>query len=108
MTWVDSPNVNLSGSSITSADQYFDESQRRMMIRRFTPDFEYQSADVDWQISSRDRPRSTAVTTSYTLTSSETKEDFRKSGRIFSLYFQTSGTLRFGKPVFDIVPMGER
>lgn len=95
---------------IQSADWYLDESQRRMMIRGFVPDFEYQGGTVTLAVAARDRPSSTASTGSYSVTTSVTKKDFRKSGKIVSVKFTpaTNTRLRLGKPVFDVVPMGER
>ncbi|MGZ8360963.1 MAG: hypothetical protein ACXWUX_10630, partial [Allosphingosinicella sp.] len=38
------------------------------------------------------------------------KKDFRASGRIFAFRFETAGPfrVRFGKPLFDVVPLGAR
>jgi hypothetical protein len=39
------------------------------------------------------------------------KKDFRASGKIVAIKFQSTGgdvNWRLGKPLFDIVPMGER
>lgn len=95
---------------IQSADQYFSNSQRRMMVRSFIPDFEYQSGDVALTLTVRDRPQSTAVTKGpYTVTTAMNKKDFRASGKLMSMKFSaTAQYFRLGKPVFDAVPMGER
>ena len=93
-----------------SADQYLDNSQRRMMIRSFVPDFEDQSASVDLTIFVRDRPNSAAVTKGpYAITTGTTKKDLRASGKIVDVKISgESAYLRLGKPLFDVVPMGER
>ena len=100
---------------ITSADQYLDKGQRRMMIRSFIPDFEDQSADVFLTLFVRDRPMSSATTKGpHTITTATTKKDFRASGKIVSVKIagnaSQAGLLRcrLGKPLFDMVPLGER
>jgi hypothetical protein len=97
-------------SSLTSADQYLDNSQRRLMVRSFIPDFEYQSGDVALTVYCRDRPQSMAVTKGpYTIGTTATKKDFRASGKIVSVKFSgNSVRYRLGKPCFDTVPLGER
>jgi hypothetical protein len=52
-------------------------------------------------------PANNAVISALTRKS---KRDFRASGRVFAFKFATAGAfrVRFGKPVFDVVPMGER
>jgi len=97
---------------IQSADQYLDNSQRRMMIRSVLPDFEDQAGDILLTLFVRDRPQSPATTKGpHTLTTATTKKDFRASGKIVSAKFGGSATslyFRMGKPMFDVVPMGER
>lgn len=97
-------------SYIQSADRTIDNSQRRVMIRSFIPDFEYQSGNVSLTVFVRDRPQSTAVTKGpFTISTSATKKDFRASGKIAAV--RLSGTavyFRLGKPLFDVVPLGER
>jgi hypothetical protein len=94
---------------IQSTDQYIDNSQRRMMIKGIVPDFESQIGEVAVTLDCRDRPQSTAVTKGlYTLTTASTKMDFRASGKIMSVKFSSAERFRLGKPLFDIVPLGER
>jgi hypothetical protein len=103
---------------ITSADQYIDNSQRRMMIRSVLPDFETASGALPTNAVSltlfvRDRPQSTAVTKGpYSIAAGATKKDFRASGKIMAAKFSQSTNvdreLRLGKPTFDVVPMGGR
>jgi hypothetical protein len=94
---------------IQTADQYFDESQTRMMIRSVVPDFE--DGSVNLYVYVRSRPQDTPVTKGpYAITDETSKKDFRASGKIIAMKFDgTSGTFwRLGKPLFDVVPMGER
>lgn len=97
--------------SIQSADFYIDNSQRRAMIRSMVPDFEDQTGDISLTLFVRNYPQSSATTKGpYTLTTSTTKKDFRASGKVVSVKFSGLATTygRLGKPMFDIVPMGER
>jgi hypothetical protein len=98
-------------SSITSADFYLDNSQRRAMVRGIIPDFDAQGGTVNLYLRVRDRPLSTAtVKGPYALTTATTKKDFRASGKIITVQFEaaTAARFRLGKPLFDIVPLGER
>jgi hypothetical protein len=109
--WHDVQGFAPPTSYIQSADQYIDNSQRRMMIRGAIPDFDYQSGDVSLTLFTRDRPQSTPVTKGpYVLAASATKKDFRASGKIVAVKFSAeSGTyFRLGKPLFDTVATGER
>lgn len=106
-------NSAINIAYIQSADQYLDNSQRRMMIRRFIPDFETQADDVDLTLFVRDYPMSSATTKGpHTISTSTTKKDFRASGKIVAVKLsQVSGSVgdfRLGKPLFDAVPLGER
>ena len=104
-----------------SSDIYLDAGQRRMMIRSLRPDFNAQSGNITVTVKVRDYPtQGTISTTAPTVTTSTTKKDFRKSGKLVSLKIagddgvsvSANGTLntfaRQGLPVFDVVPMGER
>jgi len=96
---------------IQSADQYLDEGQRRMMVRRLIPDFEEQSGSISLTLYMRDRPKSSTVTKGpYTIEGTDTKKDFRASGKLMAVKFsaQSARRLRLGKPLFDMVPVGER
>ncbi|HEX5184233.1 MAG TPA: hypothetical protein VFW19_13935 [Allosphingosinicella sp.] len=95
---------------LQSADQYLDNGKTRMMIRGFVPDFEYQTGDVALTLTMRDRPRATAVAKGpYTIGETDTKLDFRASGQIAAVRLDgTSMTMRLGKPLFDLVPLGGR
>lgn len=109
------PASSGSGSAITvswnirSADQYIKDGRQRIEVQRVVPDFEQQTNDVDLTLYMRDRPQSTAVTKGpYTLTNTATKKDFRASGMIMAVKLSGTGQMRLGKPVFDLVPMGQR
>lgn len=100
---------------IQSADQYLDQGERRVLVKRFIPDLEDQVGSVTLTLSSKRFPQSTATThTAQTLTTATTKKDFRVSGMMFAAKF--SGTvpttvgnyMRLGKPLFDVVTLGER
>lgn len=97
--------------SITSADFYIDNAQRRSMIRGTIPDFEDQNGDVLLTVFMRDRPQSAAVTKGpFTVSTSTSKKDFRGSGKVIAVkYSGAAGTYaRLGKQLFDVVPMGQR
>lgn len=104
--------TSISGAYIQSADFYLDESQRRMMIRSIVTDFEAMAGNVALTLYVRDRPLSSATTKGpYTLAEGAPKKDFRASGKIVSAKFAASSTatlMRLGKPLFDVVPLGER
>lgn len=103
---------NISGAYIQSADFYLDDSRRRMMIRGIIPDFEEQDGAVSLTLFVRDRPMSSATTKGpYSIAAAATKKDFRASGKIVSAKFSVASAnsrFRLGKPLFDVVPMGER
>lgn len=107
--WVDVAGTAPGSFTLSSADMYIDEARRRVMAKRFVPDFETQSGSVTLAIAAKDRPQSSASSTSYTITTSETVEYFRKSGMIFAFTFSgTSIRCRLGKPTLDCVTIGER
>jgi hypothetical protein len=95
--------------SITSADQYIDNGGRRTMITRFIPDFQGQGGNISLTLAMKNGPQSAAVTKGpYTIAAADRKKDFRASGMIVSATFSGSSFARFGKPSFDVTPMGER
>ena len=108
------PASSVINPFIKSAGQYLDNSQRRVMIRRFIPDFKDQAADLDLTLTVRDRPQSNPTTKGpYTFTTNATRQDFRVSGKIFTVKIgmgtgASSCYFRLGKPLFDVVPLGER
>jgi hypothetical protein len=95
--------------SLQSADQYMSNGGQRMMIRGIIPDFKDQAGDVSLTIFTKDHPQSTAITKGpYTLTAGDPKKVFRASGKLLSVKFSGSSSMRLGKPCFDTVPMGAR
>ena len=103
--------LGISASSITSADFYLDNSQRRSMVRGIIPDFDAQGGTVHLTLRVRDRPMSASTLKGpHSLTTATTKKDFRASGKIMSVTFETTSAIRvrLGKPLFDVVPLGER
>jgi hypothetical protein len=102
---------------IQSADQYLDNSGRRMMIRGVWPDLSTLALDITSSVSltvyMRDRPMSAPVAKGpYALTAGSSKMDFRASGMIAAIRIgQSPGVdreIRLGKFVFDAVLAGER
>jgi hypothetical protein len=116
-----SPGFQLMGW-IQSADQYFDSSQRRVMIRSVSPDFDSQTDNASLTLYVRSEPQDSAVAKGpYTLEGATTKKVIRASGKLIAVRFSagmytldpnvaisSSGAFRLGKPLFDIVPLGER
>lgn len=105
---------------IKSGDFYFDETQRRMMVKGIRPDITSlnSTATVLLTLYFRDYPQQqTPVTkgpftlTSATAQASSRKKDFRGSGKIVSVKWQSpASTLawRLGKSLFEVVLTGER
>lgn len=111
------------GWYLQGADQYLDESGRRLMIRSMLPDFEDQIGTIGLTLSVRGRPQDAPLEKGpYFLLGRKdgqgwdvtptSKKDFRVSGKIFSVRLAQAEDLysfmRLGKLVFDAVPMGER
>ena len=105
------------------ADQYLDESRRRLMVRGVVPDFEDQTGLIHMTISVRDQPQAPAIDKGpYDLvgpqggdgwpTTPTRKKDFRASGKIISVRLAQAedvySYMRLGKLVFDALPTGER
>lgn len=99
---------------LQSADQYVDESQRRMMIRGIVPDFKalrVTPGPISLTVYCRSHPQATAAAKGpYALTSTATKKDFRASGKLMALLFSGGANtfVRFGKQALDVVLLGER
>lgn len=96
---------------IQSSDFYLDSGHRRMMIRRFVPDFGNFGGGFSLTLYLRDRPNSIPPATKgpYVIDGITTKNDFRVSGKLMSVHFSAIGVpMRMGQPLFDIIPMGER
>ena len=102
---------------IKSADQYFDNSRRRVMIRSYQQDWSSDAGDLGLNhtltLTVRGRPTETPTTKGpFSLAFTETKKGIRCSGKIITVMFtgsgNTSGRPRLGKPLFDVVTLGER
>ncbi|TFI59118.1 hypothetical protein E2493_06225 [Sphingomonas parva] len=97
---------------ITTADQYFDESQKRVLIRSVLPDLEGNGPAATMHLYVRGRPHETPLEKGPLGLNYQTeKKGCRCSGKIVSVKFSAAGTdgfVRLGKPLFDVVPLGER
>ena len=100
---------------IQSGDFYIDSSNRRVMVQRMLPNVTYQNNTINLTLFCRDRPDSSAVAKGpYAIADGATKVDFRASGKVISFKLSDDQTnqivppVRLGKPVFDVVPLGER
>lgn len=95
--------------SIKTSDIYLDESRREMMVRGVYPDFERQSGNVELTLYARPYPMSAPVTKGpYVLSTTETKKDFRASGKLMAAEWSGQDAWRSGKPLFDMVLTGSR
>jgi hypothetical protein len=94
--------------SITTSFYYVDEGERRSMITRYHHDVERQDANLTITVYAKDRPVGSEAQEILTVTSSNTRKDFRLSGKM--IRYQIAGTdlWRIGKPVFDAVTLGTR
>ena len=99
--------------SILLAEQYAEEGGRRVQLQRFVPDFEEQECSIDMTVYTRFRPRDDRVTKGpFEITTTATKKDFQASGNLIAVEFSwgdaNGSHVRFGKPIFEAVQMGER
>jgi hypothetical protein len=95
--------------NIGTSRYYVDEGERRSMITRYYHDFERQDANITVTVAGRDHPNSSSpATTVLTLTSSETREHFRLSGKLISYSIIGTDLFRLGKPAFEVVQLGTR
>jgi hypothetical protein len=99
-------------SFIECADQYIGTGEQCLMLQGIWPDFEDQQGDVSVTIYVREYPQSTEVAKGpYTLSDSQSKKDFRASGRVARVKFEGSAApsfWRLGKPTFQAVQTGLR
>lgn len=94
---------------LQSSDTYLEEGGRVMMIRRLVPDFEEQDSDVMLTLFTRRYPMAAPETYGpYTLSPGHEKTDFRARGKIAAARFAGAAYARLGRPVFDMMPMGQR
>jgi hypothetical protein len=105
--------TNADGSSLSwtlrSAAQYLGEAEQVLQVQRLTPDFKDQENSLTLTAYVRSRPQATPTTEGpYTVAVNAEKVDFRFSGAIAELEFAGTNYVRFGKPTFDAVGMGQR
>lgn len=95
--------------SLTSSTFYIDEGARRVMLLGYHKDFETQDDTVSLTISTRDEPNGNVIANpSYAVAATDTRKDFRVSGKLMTMEFSGSDRWRLGKPAFEIETMGER
>ena len=95
--------------SIRSAGQYLNEAEQVLQVQRLVPDFKGQENAIAMTLTMRERAQSAPVTKGpYAITTAATKVDFRASGAIAEVAFAGTDYVRFGKPTFDAVGMGQR
>lgn len=99
-------------TSLTSADQFMDDSQELMMVRGFWPDFRNQLGTVNVTIFTRLYPQAVEeVHGPYACAPGTTKIDMRATGRLVRVQFDTNSSpssYRLGDPAFDVVSAGAR
>lgn len=105
-------NGDVLSWSITTSDQYISEAAQFLLIRGLWPDFEDQRGPATMTLSLRKYPQAEAVTKGpYNLSVGLEKRDFLCSGRVAAVTFEGSSSpafVRFGKPMFDVVPTGQQ
>ena len=96
--------------SITSNYYYLNDAKQRLMLLRVWPNFGTTDT-VTLTLNAAELPRGAVTgTAALTLTSSDTKKDFRLSGRLVSIKIEgADGTYaRIGKTEFGAVTLGQR
>lgn len=95
---------------IRSSDQYFDNAQRRLLLKNIWPDFEAQQGDIAMTIRYRAHPQATERTKGpIMLQAGRSKRDFLADGAIFSIEFAWNSAPAFwraGLPTFEVVATG--
>jgi hypothetical protein len=104
--------------SLTSSAFYVSEGEQRVMVKKFYKDFEQQSASVTLLLTAYDDPNGSSVgSSSNTIATSDTKADFRVSGKLMTIKYSGTGgaqsndygtVWRLGKPAFEIEILGQR
>lgn len=116
LTGIDIPTAvgTVPAWNIQSSFYYMDEGKRRVQVQRYIADTHGDSNDFSLTLQLRDYPESTASTSGpHTIqTAGITKKaDFRASGRLVSVKFSNGTPIlpwRLGKPVFEVVALGNR
>jgi hypothetical protein len=96
---------------LESADQLLDPEQTAL-TRGLWPDLAGQLGPVSLSVTSRFKPQGAEKTYGpYAMAPGEDRVDLRASGRMYRVRFSGGSAptaCRFGKPVFDIAPAGQR
>lgn len=108
--------VTAAGNAISwhaeTSDIYFNESGRVVQIRSMRPDLHDQQGAVKFTMKTKPYPQGDETThTPQTIVASQDKADFRVSGAIVRLRWESDivgATCRLGRPVFDVTQRGRR
>ena len=108
--------VTAAGDAISwhaeTSDIYLNESAQVVQLRGMRPDLHDQSGAVTFTVKTKQYPQGDEVVhTPQTIVASQDKSDFRASGAIIRLRWESDlvgATCRLGKPVFDVVERGRR
>jgi hypothetical protein len=108
--------ITAAGDAISwhaeTSDIYFQESARVVQIRGMRPDLHDQQGAVTFTLKTKQYPQGDEIThTPQTIVASQDKSDFRASGAIVRLRWESDlvgATCRLGRPVFDITQRGRR
>lgn len=97
---------------LKTAAQYLEEGGRHLLIRDISPDFEDQLGAISLTVATREYPQ--GAETQFgpsSLAQHLSRVDLFASGSVVSLAFAGASNpsyMRFGKPIFDVVPRGKR
>ena len=95
-----------------TGDIYLNESTQSVQIRGMRPDLHDQQGAVTFTIKSKLYPQGAeTVHTPQTIVAGQDKSDFRVSGAIVRLRWESDlvgATCRLGRPVFDVTQRGKR
>ena len=95
-----------------TGDIYLAESARVVQVRSMRPDIHDQRGAVTFTMKTKQYPQGDETThTPQTLVASQDKADFRASGAIVKLRWESDlvgATCRLGRPVFDVTERGRR
>lgn len=108
--------VTAAGDAINwhaeTSDIYMNESAQVVQMRGMRPDLHDQTGAVTFTIKTKQYPQGDETEhTPQTIVASQDKSDFRASGAIIRLRWESDivgATCRLGKPVFDVVERGRR
>lgn len=107
-------SATIPAGSIQSSLYYLDGEERRVQLQRYINDMGGGSGlTITVTVSSRRYPEDSTTTSSFSVTGSTNRYDFRHSGQMFDVKFEWSATAnstpaRIGKCAFELVSMGQR